>query len=507
MDKVKENIKKVLKKVGSLLKKIMKIKVGKFNLLGLLGILVIFIILISMVGKIFKNDSINYPLAYNTKDGDLLLVDKKDKSSDDATKLSNNDNTDNIKYANTTERYLLFKKGDSLHLYDSHKKDATSKIISNVYSYDFTEDDKYVVALDKSSNLYSYKVGSNSDALKLDEQVSSIVDFNDKYILYISDNNLYVKAINSKKDNRRKVVDKYNSNYVNQSILSKDGKKIIYINESGDLMVQKINNGKEEKIASNVISFNTNDNASKFYYETNDNGNAIYFYNGRSKKTDESIYRIFDVDIDNELVLYGKLKDNVYSLYIAKGNKEAQLVEKNMDFIYYAMLFKDNSVYYVTDDNELKYANISSSKIKKTYSVVTDVNISSIKENKEGIYFVADCDDNGGTLYKAVKNKVKKIDTNVIYSHLTVLENGKGLYYFKDYSDKSGTLYLYNGKSKIVDTEVYNYTYINKNQMYYIKDYSTTNTSGDLYRYTGKSVKIATDVRKMIGVSYRYENK
>ena len=86
--------------------------------------------------------------------------------------------------------------------------------------------------------------------------------------------------------------------------------------------------------------------------------------------------------------------------------------------------------------------------------------------------------------------------------------DGKKLYYFKNYENKGGDLYVYNGsKSKLIDTDVYSFNYVNKGYLYYIKDYSVTNNSGDLYRYTGKSVKIATDVKKVTGINYIYQNK
>lgn len=506
MDKVKKLSKKILRTIGKCIKKIMNIKIFNISLLiviaGIIGLLVV----VKIFSGVVKGDQVDYPVVFNTKDGDLVLMDKKAKNEDKSIKLSNNDNTDNVKYANTTDRFILFKKSDSLHLYDSKHKDSTTKIISNVYNYYFTPLDKYVIALDKDSNLYAYKLGSKKDAFKIDKDVSSIIDFNDKYVLYISDNNLYIKVYKEKAD-RRKVSGDFNTNYVNQTKITEDGKKIVYIDKDNNLIVQKMN-GKEEKVASNVTSFNTNKNASKMYYEASDEVSALYYYDGRSHKIDESIYRVFEVDLDNEMIVYAKLKDGLYSLHYAKGNKDSVVVQKDMDFIYSAMIFKNKSIYYVTDNNELRYAQITGNKVKKSKSVIDQVSISSVKEYKDGVYYVADVDDEGGTLYKSTAAKPRKLDTNVVYANTVVGMDGKKLYYFKNYENKGGELYVYNGrKSKLIDTEVYSFNYVNKGYLYYIKDYSVTNSSGDLYRYTGKSVKIATDVKKVTGINYIYQNK
>ena len=41
---------------------------------------------------------------------------------------------------------------------------------------------------DKANNLYSYNLSKNKEANKLDKNVVAIVDYNDDYVLYISDN-------------------------------------------------------------------------------------------------------------------------------------------------------------------------------------------------------------------------------------------------------------------------------------------------------------------------------
>lgn len=515
MDKVKNvlnNIEKILEKGLRLLikgiKKVCKIKVKGVSVCLIAVALILVIFVFNLLGNMFKSDVVYYPVVYNSSDGDLILYGTKVKNEEDAVKLSNNDNTDNVKYANTSNRYVLFKKSDNLHLYDSKDKDSTIKIISDVYSYNFTENDKYVVALDKANNLYSYNLSKNKEANKLDKNVVAIVDYNDDYVLYISDSNLYIKSLKgNKKDERSKVSQDYSSNYVNQSVITEDGKKVLYIDNSGNLISHKISNNKEEKIASNVVSFNASKNGKKIYYESNDGKTSINYYDGRNHKIDEGIFRVYEADIDNEMVIYSKLVDGVYELYYAKGYKEAQLVQKNLDVIYSAMIFKDKCIYYVTKDNELRYSTISGSKVKKSKSVVDDVTVSSIKEYKDGLYLVADSDDQGGKLYKVNAYKGKKIDDGVNYTNLTVGRDGKTIYYFKDYNDRSGSFYKYSGKSKLIDTDVYSYSYVANNLIYYIKDYSNTNGSGDLYRFTNKSTKLASDVKRISGKSYVYENK
>ena len=180
-NKIKEILIDVLKKVGAFVKKIVvlikkllnflsKKKVGNFNGAQIFvgAIVLILLVLILNIGK---GKQVAYPVIYNTSEGDLYLVDTEVDSHENAVKLGNGESTSHVVYANTTDRYVLFQKNESLYLYDAKEADETTEVISDVEDYFFSEDDKYIVALDDDGNLYVYDY---KDKEKIEKDVTNI---------------------------------------------------------------------------------------------------------------------------------------------------------------------------------------------------------------------------------------------------------------------------------------------------------------------------------------------
>ena len=124
------------------------------------------------MGNIFTSKDLDYPVVYNNSDGDLYLLDSNAKNDEDAVKLAVGESISNVVYANNTERYVLFMKNEDLYLYDAKQNGETIKIIDNVITFTFTDDDKYIVALsdDNSLRVYNYKEDE-----KIEKDVSNIL--------------------------------------------------------------------------------------------------------------------------------------------------------------------------------------------------------------------------------------------------------------------------------------------------------------------------------------------
>lgn len=456
------------------------------------GVVVVVLLLLVIIGKASGGD-IDYPVVYNNSDSDLYLMATNVKKEEKATKLSSGDSVLYVEYANTNNRYVLFEKNESLYIYDSKSKDETTKLVSDVSVYAFSDDDSYVFALDTDDNLYSYAFKGEKE--KLDSDVESIVSFTDSKILYSKDGSLYVRSLKASKDDKEKVVEGYET-----ASFSEDGKYVVYINEDGDLHRYKVSNAKDDKIASDVTSYYCDTKAcSKMYYVVSDGDKVLYYYNGKegSKLTDE-LYSVEDYDVDNQQVLYSVLDDDEYTLYYQKGTKEAVSVEDGLEEIVNASIFDGKGIYYITGDNEVKYAKISGAKIGKVSTLVEDA-YSTLRVYAKGYVVIADydSDSDSGDLYLLSGGKAKKIDSDVYSSLITVSNDGTDVYYMKDYKS-TGDLYVTTGgKGKKIDSDVHTYEYVKDKLVYYIKDYSTSKSRGDLYRYTGKSVKIAEDVTRL----------
>lgn len=470
---------------------------GKHVLIAALVVVVLVVFCFVLSGG---SKGLSYPVIFSDDDGNLLLMNEKAKSKDNAIKLASDGSVSSVRYANTTDRYVLFTKNGDLYLYDSKKKDETTKIVSDVVSseYIFTEDDKYVVASDKENNLYSYNF--KGDKQKLDSD-SEWLKVSNTHVVYEKENTLYIRSLNAKKDDRQKITDDYQRSTIK---LANDGKRVLYINEDGDLYVYNVSKKEKEKIASEVSSFRTNDNCTKLYYVNEDND--IYYYDGKKDtKVVKEISKLLDVEVDKQIILFAKEDDGKYTIYMQKGTKDSVKVEDDLKsasgYIY------ENGIYYASGD-DLKYAPISGSKIGKVSTVLSDVEVD--VEYANGLAVIADVDKKAnGTLYFVRNGKAKKVDTDVYasYAALSLSEDGKKVYYMKDHGSKSGDLYVTSGgKGKKIDSDVYSFEVVKSDLLYYLKDYSSSG-KGDLYRYTGKSVKIAEDVRSIASIPTQYESK
>lgn len=450
------------------------------------------------ISNIGGDKEVAYPAIYLNDDGDLMLFPTNVKNEDKAIKLTSDGTISSVEYANTTDRYVLFKKDSNLYLYDSKKKDETTKIVSDVDEYRFTEDDGYVVAVDDEGNLYSYNYGKDKE--KLDSDIDEIEDVGNKYVLYSKEDTLYVRSLKASKDDKNKVIedeDGWGSAY-----LTEDEKKVLYINSDYELYVYNIAKKENTKIDADVYYYYANETGTKLYYlVSNDGEKDIYYYNGKDKeKIASDVNDIEAYDIDEQMVLYTTKEDNEYTLYYQKGTKDAVKVEDEMESIRSVRLFEGKGIYYINSDNEVKYAKIKGAKIGDVSTIGEDVE-GYLSDYKNGYAFVGDVDKkSNGTLYIASNGKAKKIDTEVNNSYLHVSNDGSKIYYLKDYSSSAGDLYVTSGgKGKKIESDVYTYRYVKDDLIYIIKDYSSKG-KGDLYRYTGKSVKIAEDVKGVAAV-------
>lgn len=494
---LKKKIQSKLKSIVNIIKKMFGLKIGKYNVFqivcGTVVVLLVFMTVFNLLGKIGGSGKYpEYSLVYQNADGELRLLGKKDK--EEGIKLSSNDSTTNVLYANTTERYVLFMKNASLYLYDVKKKDETVKVVSDVKDYMFTPNDKYVVATDEEDNLYSYNF--KDEKKKLDSDISSIKDVSDTHVIYVKDGALYIKSLKASKDDKEKI----EKNYSSSAIISDDGKKVLYIDGDKDLRYYIIKNGNSDKIANDVYEFYCDEKCKKMYYVVSDGEFSIYYYNGKeSTKVANDIYSISDVDVENKQVVYALYEDGDYSLYYQKLDKEAVKIEEDMDFMVYVKIFDGKEIYYVNSDDEVRYAKIKGANLGEVTTIAEDVE-DSLRLYKRGYVFVADTNKNSnGDLYFAYNGKAKKIDENVYSSYIKVSNNGKRIFYLKEYSSGSGDLYTSTGgNGKKIDSDVYRYQYVNDKIVYYLKDYSISKKRGDLYRYNGrKGTKVVEEVSAM----------
>ena len=492
--KIGKALKNCFRNIVKLLK---KVKINKKVLYCIVGLIVIVLLI-----KIISPKQVDYPVIFNDTDGDLYLMTTKVDSKDKGVKLATSETASKVKYANETERYVLFQKEENLYLYDAKKKGETKKLVNNVSgtNYYFSDDDKYIIALDESGNLkvYNYK-----DVEKIEGSVSRIIEISEDYIVYEKDSSIYVRSIKPKKDDAEKI----GSSSLSNISFSKDSKNIMYINDN-ELHQYNIKKNNDKKIANNVTSYYCDeDSCNKVMYVQDDNGKKLYYFDGKKDlEMVSEIFAVLAVNVDNQQVVYSKTNGNKFNIYYQKGKKNEAKIDEGLAGIKSVKMI-GKEIYYLTSDSKLKFAKISGSKISRKLTVSSDV-FGYLYEYKKGFAYVTNIDDYyNGDLYIAKGGKAKKIDENVGSSTLKVNKDGGRVYFIKGFGDDGELRYTKGGKSKLIDSKVHTYEYVRDNLIYLVKDYSASKARGDLYRYTNKSVKIADEISRIASSPVVYEGK
>ena len=477
-----------------------KFELNNNNIRSLLTSIRVFVAIITIILMVFIIKSIffnkkvtDYPMIYNKKGGELVLINKKDKT----VSLSSNDSIKDVLYANKTNKYVLFVKNSSLYLYKANKKDETIKIMGNVKKYYFSPNDKYIVSVDEDDNLYVYNYKKNEKIVSDIKEVKAVTD---DEVIYLKDGKLCKRSLKYNKEEVKKIDDNFG-----RELTLLNNKILIYLDSNKTLKLYNLKNEDTTKIDEDVSAYYASDDLEEFYYLTLDS--TLYYYDGtKSNKVANDIYDVASVDVENKEIVYSKY-DKKYSLYFQKGTKEASVIEKDLkNNINYVFINNRSAVYYINKDNDLMFARINGAKVGKSRTVISDVESLSFRKTEKGFAFLADSTKKGlGTLYITNSYKAKKIDSDVIANNLKVSNDGKIIYYFKDYAGNSGDLYYSKGgKPKLIDEDVSKYQYVRDKEIYYIKDYNKMEMSGDLYKYSGKIKKIDDKVSNLINVGNEY---
>lgn len=490
----KEEIKENKKEKINLKNKLVKIfKNNKSTIIkstvSVAAIIVVIFVLIASINAIKTNslDNIDYPLVYQRKNGEIVLLKSKDKEGKDGTILSTSDGTGYTTYGNKSNRYVLTKKGNDLYVFDTKKNNEATKISDDTSIYGFSKEDSYVYLVDSDFDLYSYNF--KEAKMLLDAGITSVKDYSDKAIIYEKNDKLYFVSFNPDKNDKVELVNGYKI-----AEFSEDGKAILYTNSNNALYRFDIKKKKHTKIASDVETFYCDKKSCDKMYYTISEGSELYYYNGKKNKLiTENIFQIEDIDVENQTIVFSSLSASTVNLYYQVGTKEPQLLNGEYTLTNNAIL-ADNNIYYTDKNMDLLLFDINS---KKT-EVISEEIESSLKVYKNGIYFSKNSDEkSNATFYIAVNGKVRKIADDIKETKVVLSNDGKKIYYLKDVeNNKAGILYVFDGKeNKQVAGNVNKFLYIRDDMVYYITDFDTENRIGNLYRYNGKkSTKIDENI-------------
>lgn len=468
--------------------KFKSMKIGNFTLKHLLiGIVcvVLAILLIRGVANSFSKESKvpDYGVVYTNDDGDLMVVGANGKKP---VKLAN-DSSNDVQYANTTERFILFTKDDNLYLYDKKKGEDTTKIDKDVSSFGFSDDDKYIYYVNDEDELYTYK----KESKKIDSDVTYVVGTIDNNIVYSKDDELYFRNMNGKKDKVKVASD------VKNQALSEDCSKILYQTDDDDLYIYKVSSKKATKIASDVSEvLDVTEDLDKIIYSDNDDD--VYYVKGTKATKIVSEVNILDVDANEQQFVYEKDDE----LFYQKGTKKAVKIDDAED-VKSAYIFNGNEVYYTVrndDKYELNYSKVGS-KASSPKTVMDDVYSYVYTYYDKGLIAFSNVESYVGELNIIKGGKATKVADDVKTTSINPNHKGNKLYFLGDYDskDNSGALMSTTGKkAKTLVEDVKDYDYVKDNIIYVSTGYSTKSGKFDLNVYNGrKLIKIADSVRSV----------
>ena len=459
------------------------------------GIVVAVIVVICLLSAIFSGEkNPDYSLFFETEDGDLMLVNSNSKEAEKITSLDDTNQYIDVKYANNTEKYLLYIEDSKLYLLNTKKADEPIKIAKDIYEYAFSENDKYVYYTDEETDLYVYDMKTSE---KIDNGIDYVIGTTKTKIFYFKSDKLYVSSLKASKDDKTKI-----ESDVSWAQLSEDMSILAYKNEDGDLYSYKVSNGKSTKLVNDCQQvWYQNEDFSEFIFQDGDE--IIYFKKGDTTELANDVSYLYFADLDSLQLLYTEY-DGDYTnadLYYKKGDDEAVKVASNID-VGDAFIRDGNELYYTsgkTDSNyevtyKLYYAKIKGSKVGDDDKIASNLSSRLNRTFKDGCLFFTS-DDDESTLQIVANGKVEKVaDDFYINGSFFENEDNDKIYFITDADEDGGKLNVYNGKkTEELSSDVYTFSYINDKQIYILKDYE--DTSGTLYRLNGsKMIEIAKDV-------------
>ena len=316
----KEEVKEIKKEKSDIKTKLIKtFKKNKNTIIkstiSVVAIIVVIFVLIVSINAIKTNslDNIDYPLVYQRKNGEIVLLKSKDKEGKDGTIISASDGTGYTTYGNKSNRYVLTKKDNDLYVFDTKKNNEATKISDDTSIYGFSKEDSYVYLVDSDFDLYSYNF--KEAKMLLDAEITGIKDYSDKSIIYEKEEKLYFISFDPDKEDKTELINDFE-----MAEFSKDGKAVLYTNSNNVLYRYDIKKKKHTKIASNVETFYCDEKSCKtMYYTVTEPQYGVHYYDGKSEKIVENLNRIEYINPNTETLVYSAVSSKKMSLYYKKG--------------------------------------------------------------------------------------------------------------------------------------------------------------------------------------------
>ncbi|MDO5457911.1 MAG: hypothetical protein Q4F26_06135 [Atopococcus tabaci] len=299
------------------------------------------------------------------------------------------------------------------------------------------------------------------------------------------------------------------SNVLDKSVYDNDTEQVLFLDEESSLFRYQNNIKAIEKIDTNVQHMYFSDTPDKkIVYYTDDN--SVYIYgDSKSTKIGSDISKI---ELLNEDVYYSDYDSNLYS-YNIETHEEKRISSNAFDF---RLMDDGQSVAYTDDNGALYYINLEEETEVKIASGW--VNITSIAEADENIYYIEE--NSGGSTNLYVANVVENTRPEIITEDVSDFKFHKnniiyqtsdlGLYQFQEdniskristdvnsfdildnkiiYLDTNDTLYSWNQENdeeSQIGHNTSSYQYFSNGRIFYLTN------DGDLFN---ENIKLASDV-------------
>lgn len=458
------------------MKKIMNVikKIKYKKIIILLGFILI------ILAAIFLLKKENNKIIYINSNNDLVMIDSNAKDTSDYIKISDNYNTNQI-LLTQNNKYIFYNADNILYRFNI-SNEKTEKISDNVQKYFFTDNEKFLIILDTDKRLYSYNLKKLE---MLAEGIQNIVQYNNEYIIYEKGENLYYKDIKNVRS-ETKISDKF------QNITLTPKNKLIYL-EDNNMNIYNLEKRKTIFSQKDVQSYYCIDECEKFYFTNSQNG-KLYFYDKKEFLiTDTNCFGIYDIDVENKLIVYATYENEKLNLYYSINNKNTIKIAEDVGYMAKAKIISENQIYYTDLNGNLNYVEISNNKIKKSSQILSSKNNYINLEKYQSKLFVATTEDYiSGEIYIFDREKEIIGENDIVINNVDFDENR---IIYSILKNETYTTYVYNDKKTKIDTNIAQYIEVD-NAIIYIK---TSNEKITLNRYkNNKSVEITGDAISLI---------
>lgn len=322
------------------------------------------------------------------------------------------------------------------------------------------------------------------------------------YMLFVQDDELMFSFVSDA--NGKPVSDEVIT--ANSTVLSKDGKKIFYLDKDSNLYFKDVSklNDEGHKLSSKVSQFFVSDNTSLVTYVETDGDLKQHDLKSESKTIAKDVESVRVSDNGKKILIKQITEDSTIDLLLYVNGKEPEKLVSNIGYLY--SVSKDFKSFYFTKNGAVynyKEGNEKPEKVIKEYSSI-------VKSYESGeIFYTLNSTNAEGLITESLfyfDGKESKTVSKEYTAYNTQCAVDKPIMIFASAANEQGDVefYLVSGAEKSALNYKINRIYLEPtgDEIYFVADADATTSEGDLYSAKIKNHELS-DVKKVASDVYK----